>query len=263
VRRFIVRPEAIEGGRVRFDRDEARHLGRVLRLRPGALVEAADGAGRTFTVCLEALGAREAWGRIVGERAPAVESPCAITLGQAILKGERMAWLLQKATELGVARIVPMETERVVARAAGERGAARQARWARIAREAVKQCGRPVVPVVEAPRPFAEVAAEAGRHDAAWLLWEGGGTSVAAAARQAGRARRLLLLVGPEGGFTAGEVALGERQGARVVGLGPRILRAESAGLVAVALCQHLFGDLGADPLTPPSPPSGERGRSS
>lgn len=246
MRRFIVRPEAIQGGRVRFDRDEARHLGRVLRLRPGAIVEAADGAGRTFAVRLEALDTREAWGTILGERVPGAESPCAITLAQAILKGERMAWLLQKATELGVARIVPVETERVVARTGGERTAARRARWARIAREAVKQCGRAVVPVVEAPCPFADVAAEARRHDAAWLLWEGGGTPLAAAAREAGRPRRLLLLVGPEGGFTADEVALAERHGARVVGLGPRILRAESAGLVALALCQHLFGDLGS-----------------
>lgn len=260
MRRFIVRPEAIEGSRVRFDPDEARHLGRVLRLRPGALIEATDGTGRVFTVRLGALGARSAWGTIVAERAPAAESPCAITLAQAILKGERMAWLIQKATELGVARIVPLETARVVVRAGAERASARQARWARVAREAVKQCGRAVVPVVDPPRPLRDAVADARRHDAAWLLWEGGGPPLAAAARAAGRPRRVLLLVGPEGGFTAEEVTLAEGAGARVVGLGPRILRAESAGLVAVALCQHLFGDLGTDEgdaLTRSAPPAG------
>lgn len=243
MRRFIIRPEAIEADRVRFDPAEAHHLGRVLRLRPGALVEAADGTGRVFTVRLEALGAREAWGRIVGEGRPTRESPCAITLAQAILKGERMAWVIQKATELGVVRIVPLETERVVARA--ERAGARGARWERLAREAVKQCGRAVVPVVEAPRSFGEVIAETPRHDAAWLLWEGGGLPITAAAREVERPRRVLLLVGPEGGFSPAEVAMAEAAGARVVGLGPRILRAESAGIVGVALCQHLFGDLG------------------
>jgi 16S rRNA (uracil1498-N3)-methyltransferase len=248
MRRFVIRPGAIEGDRVRFDADETHHLARVLRLRPGALVEAADGGGRVFTVRIEALGAREAWGTIVersGEGTPARESPCAITLAQAILKGERMIWLIQKATELGVARIVPLETARVVGRVPASRLTARQQRWERVAREAVKQCGRTVVPSVEVPRPLAAMLAETAAHDAAWLCWEGGGIAVAEVAREAGRPRRLLLLVGPEGGFTAEEVAQAERAGARLVGLGPRILRAESAGLVAIALCQHLFGDLG------------------
>jgi 16S rRNA (uracil1498-N3)-methyltransferase len=114
-------------------------------------------------------------------------------------------------------------------------------------REAVKQCGRAVVPTVEAPRSLAAVLGEVPRHDATWLFSEGAGPPLAAAARLAGQTRRLLLLVGPEGGFTAGEVAVAESAGAQVVGLGPRVLRAESAGIVAVALCQHLLGDLGRD----------------
>src|SRR5262245_31027007 len=102
MRRFLVRPEAIAGARVRFDAAEAHHLGRVLRLRPGALLEATDAAGRLFTVRLEALDASEAWGTIVGEGAAAPASPCAITLAPALLREERMTWLVQKATELGV-----------------------------------------------------------------------------------------------------------------------------------------------------------------
>jgi len=248
VPRFFVSPEAIDAGRVRFAADEARHLSRVLRLRPGALLEATDGAGRTFAVRLEALAPGAAWGTIVGEAAPLPESPCAITLAQAILKGERMTWLIQKATELGVARIVPVETERAVARPATDRPSGRRARWERVAREAMKQCGRGVAPALGPPRVFADVLAEVPRHDAAWLLSEGGGVPVATVARAAGRPRRVLLLIGPEGGFTPGEISLAESAGARVVGLGPRTLRAESAGLVAVALCQYLFGDLGSTP---------------
>jgi 16S rRNA (uracil1498-N3)-methyltransferase len=246
-RRFLVPPDALAGGRVRFDATEAHHLSRVLRLRPGALVEAADGTGRLVTVRLDTLGAREAWGTVVEEGRSAAESPCAITLAQAILKAERMSWLVQKATELGVARIVPVETERVVARPPAERAGGRRARWERIAREAVKQCRRAAVPAIEPARGFADVLAEIARHDVGWLLWEGGGVSLAAAAREAGRPGRLLLLVGPEGGFTAGEVARAEAAGARLVGLGPRILRAESAGLAGLALCQYLFGDLGSE----------------
>ena len=248
--RFFVRPEAIEAGRVRFDADEVRHLVRVLRLRRGAILEATDGAGRTLSVRLESLGPGAATGTIVSEAGPTRESPCAITLGQAILKGERMAWLVQKATELGVARIVPLVTERMVARPVRDRSDGRRARWERIAREAVKQCGRAWVPAVAAPRTLAEVLTEASGHDATWLLVEGGGVPLAAVAREAGSPRRILLLIGPEGGFTGDEVTLAERGGVRVVGLGPRILRAESAGLVAITLCQHLFGDLGSEAPT-------------
>jgi 16S rRNA (uracil1498-N3)-methyltransferase len=176
-------------------------------------------------------------------------------LAQAVLKGDRMAWLVQKATELGVARIVPMETARVVARAGP--GATLHRRWERIAREAVKQCGRVVVPAVERPRSFADAAREAGGHDLALLCWEAGGPTLDAVVPAPFRPARLLLLVGPEGGFTREEVALAEQSGARAVSLGPRILRAESAGLAALALCQYRFGDLGdrARPVSPGPPP--------
>jgi len=245
VPQVFVRPEAVDADRVRFDADEAHHLRRVLRLRSGAVVQATDGTGRLYTIRLVALGTDGGWAAIEARAEPARESPCAVTLAQAILKGDRMSWLVQKATELGVARIVPMETARVVARPAAG-AAARHTRWERIAREAVKQCGRVVVPVIDRPRSFAEVAREAAtRHDVAWILWEGGGRPVAAAAAETAAAARVLLLVGPEGGFTPDEVAEAEGAGARRVSLGPRILRAESAGLTAVVLCQFLFGDLG------------------
>jgi 16S rRNA (uracil1498-N3)-methyltransferase len=232
----------VDANRVRFDAAEAHHLRRVLRLRPGAVVEATDGAGGLYTIRLVTLDGAGGWGAIEARAEPTRESPCSITLAQAILKGDRMSWLVQKATELGVSRIVPMETERVVARVADE-GVARQTRWARIAREAVKQCGRVIVPGIDPPRAFPEVLAEVASHDVAWVCWEGGGQTLVEAA--AGTASRLLLLIGPEGGFTADEVAAAESAGARRVSLGPRILRAESAGLTAVALGQFLFGDLG------------------
>jgi len=246
VPRVFVRPEAVCPDRVRFDAGEAHHLRRVLRLGPGAVVEATDGTGRLYTVRLEALEGDQAWGTIETQTEPTRESPCAITLAQAVLKGDRMSWLVQKATELGVARIVPMETARVVARPTVG-SAARHTRWQRIAREAVKQCGRVVVPAVEPPQPFAEVTRKIPQHDAAWLCWEGGGQPLAAMATTDGSwPACILLLVGPEGGFTPEEVALAESAGARLASLGPRVLRAESAGLTVVAVCQFLFGDLGA-----------------
>jgi 16S rRNA (uracil1498-N3)-methyltransferase len=246
--RVYVRPEAIDADRVRFDAAEAHHLRRVLRLRAGAVVEATDGTGRLYTVRLAGLDAEGAWGAIEARTEPARESPCTITLAQGILKGDRMSWLVQKATELGVARIIPMETARVVARpAAGLTG--RHARWERIAREAVKQCGRVVVPMVTPPCAFAGVLREVPSQDATWIFWEGGGQPLAATASETGARARVLLLVGPEGGFTPAEVGQAEDAGVRLVSLGPRILRAESAGLTALVLCQFLFGDLGGPAL--------------
>ena len=238
-------PRPSVADRVRFDADEAHHLRRVLRLRPGAMVDATDGTGRLYTVRLVALDATGAWGAIEARTEPGRESPCAITLAQAILKGDRMSWLVQKATELGVARIAPTETARVVARPAAGAAARHTPVGAYRARgrEAVRAGRRP------GGRPSARVrrrcVREIAGHDVAWVFWEGGGQALAAAAAATGRPARLLLLVGPEGGFTPEEVALAEGAGARLVSLGPRTLRAESAGLAAVALCQFLFGDLG------------------
>jgi 16S rRNA (uracil1498-N3)-methyltransferase len=242
LRRFFVRPEAVDGDHIRFDATEVRHLTRVLRLGPGARVEAADGTGRGFVVRVVTVGPAGGVGQIEGETHRLTESPCVVTLAPAILKGDRMGWLIQKATELGVARIVPIETTRGVVQ--GTRAEQQRARWARVAHEAMKQCGRAVAPTVETPRRLGAAIEEVPDHDAAWLFDEAEGEPVSVAARLAGRPRRLLLLVGAEGGFTEDEVARGRDAGARVVSLGPRTLRAESAGVVAVTLGQHLFGDL-------------------
>src|SRR5262249_56872543 len=141
MRRVFVRPDAVGTARVRFAAAEAHHLRRVLRLRAGAVVEATDGTGRLYTVRLAGLDAAGAWGAIEARTEPDRESPCAITLAQAILKGDRMSWLVQKGTELGVARVIPMETARVVARPATG-GMGRHTRWERIPRQAVKQARR-------------------------------------------------------------------------------------------------------------------------
>jgi 16S rRNA (uracil1498-N3)-methyltransferase len=242
MRRFVVRPEAIGGGWVRFDPAETHHLRHVLRLGPGAVVAVSDGVGCVHTVRLETLGPAGALGAILESATGGHESPCAVTLAQAVLKGDRMRWLVQKATELGVARIVPLRTARVVAHPS----AAGAVRWTRIAREATKQCGRSVAPAVEPVRPLEALLAEVPEHDVTWLAWEGGGVPVAVAARGAAPGtRRVLLVVGPEGGWTPAEVEQAVTAGARLVGLGPRTLRAESASLAMVVLCQHLFGDLG------------------
>jgi len=245
VGKFHIRPEAITGDRVIFDAQEAHHLGRVLRLRPGEVVQAVDGRGAEFTVRLESLHAREAVGRILSRSDRSTESPFDITLAQGIPKGDKMEWIVKTVTELGAARIVPLLTERVIVQLPLSRWRERRRRWQRVAKEAAKQCGRSVIPAVEPVLTLDEFLADDALAGLALCLWEGErgdlGTildSVSPAPASA------LLVVGPEGGLAIKEVDLLRARGVRTAGLGPRILRTETAGPVAVALLQSRFGDL-------------------
>ncbi len=243
-RRFSVAADRIAAGRVVFDADETRHLARVLRLRPGDVVVASDGAGRDYTVRLEALG-ETATGTVLGVAAADTESPLALTLLQGVPKGDRMEAIVRAATELGVTRIVPVVAERSVVRLDPARSEARARRWQRVAREAAKQCGRPVVPEVLAPRPLDEACALVAATTVRLCLWEGEAPPLEAVLADVRAPRDAAVLVGPEGGLARAEVDAARELGFRVASLGPRILRTETAGPAIVALLQFRFGDLG------------------
>ncbi len=245
MRRFTIAPERISGDRVAFDADETRHLVRVLRLRPGDVVTATDGRGGAWAVRLLTLG-EQATGTIVGAASLAAESPLAIALVQAVPKGDRMEAIVRATTELGVARILPALTERTIVHLDPAQWGERARRWQRVAREATKQCGRAVVPLVEAPRPLAECIASEKDADLRLCLWESEGTPLRRVleAREA-PPRSACVIVGPEGGLTADEVARAGAAGYVPVTLGERILRTETAGPAIVALLQYGLGDLG------------------
>jgi 16S rRNA (uracil1498-N3)-methyltransferase len=244
MRRFAIAPERIAGGRVTFDALETRHLARVLRLRPGDTVVASDGAGHDYTVRLETLRP-QATAVVVGVAAAAAESPLAITLVQALPKGDKLETIVRAATELGVARVVPVLAARSVVRLAESRAGSRLARWRRVAQEAAKQCARPIVPEVTAARPFDAALDEAHETDLALCLWEGAAPALATVLEPGIRPRRVAVLVGPEGGLDPGEVDAARTRGWRVVSLGSRILRTETAGPALIAILQSRWGDLG------------------
>jgi len=255
VRRFTIAPERIDGGRVVFDRDESHHLARVLRLRSGDTVTAADGAGREYTVRLETVG-EEATGTVLGVTSRETESPLRITLVQSVPKGDKMEAIVRAATELGVARVVPALTARTVVTLEWSRWRDRARRWQRVAKEAAKQCGRAVVPPVDVPRSLADALALDEPADLRLCLWEGaigdeqsGSVPVATLAATLPAAlpsgARVHLLVGPEGGLSREEVESARARGWTVVGFGPRILRTETAGPAVIAVLQSRFGDLG------------------
>ena len=242
MRRFTLPPERVVDGRVTFDAEESRHLTRVLRLRPGDTVVATDGAGRDYTVRLDRVG--EASTGTVLAVAPGVpDSPLAVTLVQGVPKGDKMEAIVRAATELGVARVRPAVCERTVVRLEPGRWRDRARRWQRVAREAAKQCGRAVIPEVDAPRPLAECLAGNGA-DLRLCCWEGGGTPLHEALALTTAPRSVLLVVGPEGGLAPPEVEAARERGLTIASLGPRILRTETAGPAVLAILQARVGDL-------------------
>jgi len=244
VHRFTIAPERIDGDRVTFDREETRHLARVLRLGPGDVVLAADGAGREFTVRVESLG-EQASGTVLAVAARALESPLAVTLLQGVPKGDKMEAIVRACTELGVACVCPVIAERTIVRLEPARWRERARRWQRVAREAAKQCGRAVIPEVDTPRPLADWLAHDKGADLRLCLWEGATTPLARALDGLPEHPRTLhMLVGPEGGLARDEVEAARARGFALVGLGPRIVRTETAAPALLAIVQSRFGDL-------------------
>lgn len=241
--RFHVRPEGILERAVRFDADEAHHLARVLRLAIGDTVLALDGRGQELTVRLTAVSARGAEGEIVERKAVRTESPLHVTLAQGIPKGNKMEMIIRMATELGVAAVVPLITARTVPREDPGAWAARAARWRRVATEGAKQSGRGVVPDV----PTAlRLGTWLGALPPGLLVccWEGADAGLAAQLPP-GPLERAVVVIGPEGGLTEEEVSSLSARGAVIARLGPRVLRTETAGPVAIALLQSRYGDIG------------------
>lgn len=231
--RLFVPRAAVRGNTVEITGGEFRHL-RTLRLGPGDRLVIFDGVGTEHTVRLDRVDRRGARAVIEDSAAVSRESPLDLTLVPAVLKGPRMDVVIEKATELGVRTIAPMTTARCVA------GGGNVARWRRIALAAAKQCGRTQVPAIEDPAPLA------ARLAAAWpglrlLAWEDA-TERGWDALDA-RPRAVVLLLGPEGGFTPDEAAAARAAGFRPVSLGGRILRADTAAVAAATLCQHRWGD--------------------
>ena len=239
--RFLIAAPAAAGALVRLAGDEARHA-RVRRLARGEAVALFDGAGHACEGVVEALEREALTVRVTRVLPPRQgESHLALTLAVGLLKADKLDWVIEKATELGATRLQPFASAFTLA----QPSAARQARWRQVALSAAKQCGRSVVPEVATPLDFAALLALPA--DARLLLAEHeAGAPLAGLALD--RPASLLLAVGAEGGFAAAELAAARAAGFHTVGLGARILRAETAAIAATALCQARWGDLGAAP---------------
>lgn len=221
---------------------ERHYLLDVLRLGDGAEVEVFDGLGGRFPARLDAAAAA----LVLGARCADREEAPAIALAPALIKNDRLDWVMEKATELGARRIEPLLCANCVVRIEGERAAQRQARWQKIAAAAARQCGRAFIPEVRAPASLAEILERAQtRGELAIALFEREAERTLTQVLQAcGPARPLLLISGPEGGFRDEEIEVVRSMGAQTASLGKRILRAETAPIAALAVALALRGEM-------------------
>jgi 16S rRNA (uracil1498-N3)-methyltransferase len=242
LRRLYVAERLGTGVELRLGDDAARYLGRVLRLRAGETVHAFNGDDGEWSATIAKIGRDRVTLLVQGTVETETESQLEIHLVQGISRGERMDFVVQKATELGVDRITPVLTDHGVVKLDNKRAEKRRLHWQRVAESACEQSGRLSPPRVDAPQLlngwFGAVRA-AGRKDL--ILVPGAGRSL----KDVGApAAGLCLLIGPEGGFSEREHDDAQLAGFEAVSLGPRILRTETAAVAALAIAQGLWGDL-------------------
>lgn len=239
-RRFFVRDAHHAGEVVAVHGSDAHKIVNVLRLRNGDVIEVVDSAGSIFAATLETKdGALHA--RLGEAHAPAVTARVAIDVAQGIPKGQKMDFVVEKLGELGVRTLIPLQSERTIVQ---DLGAAKLERWRRLARSSAQQSGRTDLLAVTDPLPFAQLCLRFSEYGAVLFPWE-------VAEPQSLRehlpaiirdARRILVVIGPEGGFSHGEAESAQAAGAHLLSLGPRILRTETAALAVVAVLGYELG---------------------
>lgn len=241
--RFYALKSQISDSHITLDSDESHHLARVLRLREGAPVFVFDGEGSEWECQITNVGKHETELTVLRQLTDTVESPLHLTLAQALVKGDKFDLVVQKATELGITRIVPLLTDHSDIRRAEARAEQRLQRWRRISLEALKQCGRRRLVEISEPVSFVDFC-DAGSTDHKLIFSERGGRPLREIAADLQQVTQLIVCVASEGGWSEAELKTAETKNFLAVHLGARILRTETAAIAAVALAQHLFGDL-------------------
>lgn len=244
--RFFVSPALLAQPSVTLTGDQAHQIRRVLRLRPGDQVTLLDGQGWAYEADLIAVSPKDVRLALVRRMQAGGEPPVHITLYQAVLKGERFSWALQKGTEVGASAFAPLVCERSVIDDLQVVEAKRE-RWRRIIQEAAEQCGRGYIPDLLPAQLLRQAVKTPSQPGALRLIpWEGERATPLRAALSGcnlNDGMHIELFVGPEGGFTDVEVDWARRHGVQPVTLGPRILRAETAGLVAMSAILYQAGE--------------------
>lgn len=240
--RLYIEGEYTAGSELEVDTEKARYLGRVLRLRVGDPVIVFNGTGMAWSANIATFSRSGATLSVRDAITVSSESPLKVHLVQGISRGERMDFVVQKATELGVKRITPLLTERGVVKLDNTRAEKRRQHWQKVAASACEQCGRVRLPLLDAPQRLDTWLSAKPQHVEPDVILRPGATqSLSTIDRPA---TKVCVLVGPEGGFSDAEYQLADAAGFIPVSLGPRVLRTETAATAALVILQARWGDL-------------------
>ncbi|MHC1740679.1 MAG: 16S rRNA (uracil(1498)-N(3))-methyltransferase [Anaerolineaceae bacterium] len=243
--RFFLPQAAFQGNTVHFSEEISRQIVQVLRLKPDSYVIVLNGLGKLYRVRLTDLSAQATEGEIESEGDAEGEPQTQLTLYLCLTQREKFEWMLQKCTEIGASRFVPVVSSRSLVQK-GEEALNKYERWQKILREAAEQSHRGIIPVLEAPMQFQDALKFATKSDACNLIpWEEEKSVSLRSALRVHIADEIGVLIGPEGGFSKEEVALAQAANFIPVTLGKRILRMETAAIVASALVLYERGEMG------------------
>jgi len=247
MRLFFIEESELAGPNPAVKGVDARHIINVLRLKPGDRIGLFDGTGKQYEARISALSSGRVEISVLGSSDPGVESPLELVVAQSFLKEGKMDDLVRKLTELGISRWIPFISERSVSRPDDKRILARTVRWKKIAKEAAKQCKRVKITWIDKMVSFEEILASEKDFDLKIVFWENEKNLLDPKSLTAedNDLKRILVMFGPEGGFAVNEIEKAKESGFITAGIGPRILKAETATICACALMQFLFGDMG------------------
>ncbi len=238
--RFFITPDAVRGPQIIMTGDDLRHIRTVLRKQPGDLLTLLDGRGKEYTARIVRMERTEIVAEAVSEITREAPHPT-ITLCQGLPKADKMDWIVQKATELGVANIVPLITERTIVKIKDEEK--RIIRWQKIAREAAMQSNRPDMPGVGRIVSLQDFLRTPDPEPRTLLLfpWEEGTVPIKDILRGTSGIKKIIVLIGPEGGFSEAEAEAARGKGFHLVSLGPNILRTETAAIAVLGMIMYEF----------------------
>ncbi|MFS0727504.1 16S rRNA (uracil(1498)-N(3))-methyltransferase [Paenibacillus sp. 1P07SE] len=252
MQRYFIDAARFAAHRVTIGGNDAHHIVRVMRMTPGDQFIVSDGESREAVAEIAELAPGEVIAEIVELREMTSEPLWHIVIAQGLPKGDKMETVIQKGTEIGAAGFIPFQSERVVVQYDDKKEGKRLERWQRIAKEAAEQAHRSKIPPVRPVMSWPALLAEAGGYDLALLCYEKQSETPSHGLRElialdtdAQQMRKVLLIVGPEGGFSEREVAEAEACGIRIAGLGRRILRTETAALVGLTCLMYESGEMG------------------
>ena len=246
MRRFFLEKNRVNESKATIRGSEAKHIGRVLRLGVGDTLYLLDENGWEYKAEIISKSSKLVEVELLKKSPPREDSSITVVLGQALPKAKKMDFIVQKATELGVSTIIPFFSERTIPSLDDKQLKKRRIRWKRIALEATKQCGRLVVPQIEEMLPFKEILKEWSDNSLKIILWEDEkNIKLKQVLSDNQPQQKVIILIGPEGGFTAEEVDMARQAGFKSVSLGKYILRTETVGLCLLNILQYEWGEMG------------------